>query len=115
MYAIRSYYVEAFKAVYARAYELGCKGCTTYRPSPLRKPILSTEGSGSEEPPCAAPAPRPQALSGTTYKLKWPLTDENRITSYNVCYTKLLRATSLYQCEVSWFDRFRSTLSRSTL
>jgi len=74
---------DAFKAVYALAYELGCKGCTTYRPSPLRKPILSTEGSGGEEPPCAAPAPRPEALSGTTYKLKWPLTDENFYVTIN--------------------------------
>lgn len=73
---------DAFKAVYARAYELGCKGCTTYRPSPLRKPILSTESS-AEAAPVAALAPRPEALAGTTYKLKWPLTDENFYVTIN--------------------------------
>ncbi len=74
---------DTFKAVYARAYELGCKGCTTYRPSPLRKPVLSTEFSAV--PPAAAPplSPRPEALSGTTYKLKWPLTDENFYVTIN--------------------------------
>jgi ribonucleoside-diphosphate reductase alpha chain len=73
---------DAFKAVYARAYELGCKGCTTYRPSPLRKPILSTESS-AEATPAAVLAPRPEALAGTTYKLKWPLTDENFYVTIN--------------------------------
>jgi len=32
---------EAFKDIYARAYDLGLKGCTTYRPSPLRGAVLS--------------------------------------------------------------------------
>jgi ribonucleoside-diphosphate reductase alpha chain len=73
---------DAFKAVYARAYELGCKGCTTYRPSPLRKPILSTEASVPATAPTAVP-PRPEALTGTTYKLKWPLTDENFYVTIN--------------------------------
>ena len=73
---------ETFKKVYALAYDLGCKGCTTYRPSPLRKPILSTESSAAASAP-VAPAPRPEALSGTTYKLKWPLTDENFYITIN--------------------------------
>jgi len=76
---------ESFKAVYALAYELGCKGCTTYRPSPLRKPILSTKSS-EEKPKQVTPPPvakRPEALSGTTYKLKWPLTDENFYVTIN--------------------------------
>ncbi len=75
---------ESFRAVYRLAYELGCKGCTTYRPSPLRKPILST--TSEAKPERAAPAtviPRPEALSGTTYKLKWPLTDENFYVTIN--------------------------------
>lgn len=67
---------EAFKDVYLRAYELGCKGCTTYRPSPGRGAVLSLKKA-----PCK-PAkaqqvridklPRPETLMGTTYKVKWP-------------------------------------------
>ena len=26
---------DAFKDIYRRAYDLGCKGCTTYRPNPV--------------------------------------------------------------------------------
>lgn len=75
---------EAFKAVYARAYALGCKGCTTYRPSPLRTSVLSTTSDAAQTAPADAQlAPRPEALSGTTYKLKWPTTDENFYVTIN--------------------------------
>jgi len=76
---------ESFKAVYAMAYDLGCKGCTTYRPSPMRKPILSTTSSAENSNALlSAPiAKRPEALSGTTYKLKWPPTDENFYVTIN--------------------------------
>ncbi|HEY4113187.1 MAG TPA: adenosylcobalamin-dependent ribonucleoside-diphosphate reductase [Rhizomicrobium sp.] len=30
----------AFEDIYRKAYELGCKGCTTYRPSPMRGAVL---------------------------------------------------------------------------
>jgi ribonucleoside-diphosphate reductase alpha chain len=38
---------EAFEDIYWRAYELGCKGCTTYRPNEITGAILSTAGTGA--------------------------------------------------------------------
>ena len=31
---------DAFKDIYVRAYELGCKGCTTYRPNDVTGAVL---------------------------------------------------------------------------
>src|SRR5246127_2287650 len=92
---------ESFKDVYLRAYALGCKGCTTYRPNEVTGAVLAVK----EEPatilrspsqpelplpaPTAAPKPadifeaggvvymtqplsRPEALPGQTYKIRWP-------------------------------------------
>ncbi len=100
-----------FKDVYMRAFDLGCKGCTTYRPNPVTGAVL--EGASvaapagdagpaasaaatlpavrqSElplEPPPARPRDayeagavihmtrpleRPEALHGSTYKIRWP-------------------------------------------
>ncbi len=36
---------EDFKDVYARAYELGCKGCTTYRPNAVTGAVLEDRGA----------------------------------------------------------------------
>ena len=44
----------AFKDVYARAYALGCKGCTTYRPNAVTGAVLETHAPAS----AAEPAPR---------------------------------------------------------
>ena len=33
---------EAFKEIYQQAFELGCKGCTTYRPNPVTGAVLET-------------------------------------------------------------------------
>lgn len=84
---------EDFKQVYSEAYRLGCKGCTTYRPSEVRGSILEAHDStkAKEEPkpvtevvaeavstPVSssvnvfASRPRSQALEGRTYKFKWP-------------------------------------------
>jgi len=65
---------EAFADVYVRAYDLGCKGCTTYRPNAVTGSVLSV---GKKEEPAAQPnlptlAPRPEELVGSTYKIKWP-------------------------------------------
>ena len=75
---------EDFQAVYLDAYEQGCKGCTTYRPSDVRGSVLST--TSDEKKPevdtsavqetlndMLKPRERPKALGGQTYKLKWPL------------------------------------------
>jgi ribonucleoside-diphosphate reductase alpha chain len=65
---------EQFVKVYDLAYTLGCKGCTTYRPSDIRGSILSDPnapqtGSGDS---ARTIAPRSEALSGKTYKINWP-------------------------------------------
>jgi ribonucleoside-diphosphate reductase alpha chain len=90
-----------FKDIYARAYAMGCKGCTTYRPNEVTGSVLEAmpETAGSDaapqqtELPLPAPAPltkpadiyeaggvvymsqplsRPEALPGQTYKINWP-------------------------------------------
>ncbi len=74
---------EDFKAVYLMAYEMGCKGCTTYRPNDVTGSVLSVEpkketievepGGPLSEPDLPPPlAERPEHLMGCTYKLKWP-------------------------------------------
>ena len=87
---------DEFKDVYLQAYELGCKGCTTYRPNPITGAVLEVEEKPTEvvaEPelplkaPPAKPADifeaggvvymtqplsRPEELPGKTYKIKWP-------------------------------------------
>jgi ribonucleoside-diphosphate reductase alpha chain len=73
---------EQFKAVYDLAFELGLKGCTTYRydPDSGRGAVLSAESQLSPSAPEALPVRisqieptvRPEELTGTTYKLKWP-------------------------------------------
>ena len=83
---------EEFKGVYLSAYELGCKGCTTYRSNEVTGAVLqATDPPASEirEEPAAAPNPprpretsggvvymtrpldRPEVLIGQTYKIKW--------------------------------------------
>ncbi|MBL8906495.1 MAG: adenosylcobalamin-dependent ribonucleoside-diphosphate reductase [Rhizobiales bacterium] len=87
---------EAFKAVYAQAYELGLKGCTTFRPNAVTGSVLSAaESAGPAQPALPLEAPRDPALHsepgeviymkrplerrevlpGFTYKLKWPESD----------------------------------------
>ncbi len=93
---------ESFRTVYDEAYDSGCKGCTTYRPSALRGAVLEApkaEAPEAQEPETEAggaggalvaaaplepaedvvymsePLDRPQALPGRTYKLKWPESD----------------------------------------
>jgi ribonucleoside-diphosphate reductase alpha chain len=88
---------ERFKDVYLQAYELGCKGCTTYRPNEVTGAVLEVkkEAAGRQQPelplpkpqPAAKPADifdaggvvymtqplsRPEELPGKTYKIRWP-------------------------------------------
>ena len=86
---------DSFKDVYLQAYELGCKGCTTYRPNEITGAVLEVkkepERTAEPELPLPAPAPRaadvyeaggvvymtqplnrPEALPGQTYKIRWP-------------------------------------------
>lgn len=89
---------EAFQDIYLQAYDLGLKGCTTFRPNDVTGAVLTgmqeapaefltadkpDEGDGSPRiaPPgdempdvifMTEPLERAEVLSGQTYKLKWP-------------------------------------------
>lgn len=63
---------EEFKHVYSKAYELGLKGCTTYRPSEIRGSILESDDKPSQKPRRkSSKLVRPNKVAGETYKLKW--------------------------------------------
>lgn len=69
---------EEFKNIYFKAYELGLKGCTTFRPSAnITGVLVKDSGTKKDEPrpeaiEISAPS-RPKELEGTTYKIKTPL------------------------------------------
>ncbi|MBU3029881.1 adenosylcobalamin-dependent ribonucleoside-diphosphate reductase [Paracoccus marinaquae] len=72
---------EEFKDVYLAAWDLGCKGCTTYRPNEVTGSVLSVSETTETAPEAdkgadvvylTEPLDRPAALEGATYKLKWP-------------------------------------------
>ncbi|RJL02389.1 adenosylcobalamin-dependent ribonucleoside-diphosphate reductase [Paracoccus aestuarii] len=72
---------EEFKDVYLAAWDLGCKGCTTYRPNDVTGSVLSVSEKTEKAPEAdkgadvvylTEPLDRPAALEGATYKLKWP-------------------------------------------
>ena len=65
---------ESFKSVYEEAYDLGLKGCTTYRPNAVTGSVLSTGGQDSIAGN-HIPMARSEVLPGYTYKLKWPESD----------------------------------------
>jgi len=92
----------AFKDVYLLAYDLGCKGCTTYRPNPVTGAVLTLKKDAADiaagaEPELplprveatkprdpfesggvvymTRPLDRPEALPGRTYKIRWPESD----------------------------------------
>ena len=96
---------EAFKDVYMQAYDMGCKGCTTYRPNDVTGAVLeakpqieaqqqelplgraedTVEARPKDEldagvdhltqPLGATPLGRPEELPGKTYKIRWPESD----------------------------------------
>ncbi len=92
---------EDFKSIYSQAYELGCKGCTTYRPndvtgavlevgpkksktvaepelpfdSPAKKTLPKDEGDSGSVVRMFQPLDRPGELPGKTYKVRWPESD----------------------------------------
>ncbi len=73
---------EAFKHVYLKAYEMGCKGCTTYRPNEITGSVLQTTVAPQVAPHGAGdvvymtrPLDRPETLVGQTYKIKWQDSD----------------------------------------
>jgi len=73
-----------FKDVYMAAWDMGCKGCTTYRPNAVTGSVLSVAETaevspladqGAEVIYLSEPLERPGALEGSTYKLKWPMSE----------------------------------------
>ncbi|HJT08362.1 MAG TPA: adenosylcobalamin-dependent ribonucleoside-diphosphate reductase [Stellaceae bacterium] len=92
---------EQFKGVYLQAYELGCKGCTTYRPNEVTGAVLEVKKEAKPEAPkqqqlplptparkpvpgdgyetgvvyMTQPLNRPEELPGRTYKIRWPESD----------------------------------------
>lgn len=98
---------EEFKGVYLQAYELGCKGCTTYRPNDVTGAVLEVKTSdassaGQSELPLepqrtrpedpyeagaivhlTQPLNRPEELPGATYKVKWPDSDHAMYITLN--------------------------------
>ena len=97
-----------FKDIYMQAYDLGCKGCTTYRPNPVTGAVLSTKQAAvpadgrQAELPLEAPAPKPRdiyesggvvymtrpldrpgVLPGQTYKVVWPESDHAMYITLN--------------------------------
>jgi ribonucleoside-diphosphate reductase alpha chain len=70
-----------FQQIYLDAYAMGCKGCTTYRPNAVTGSVLSVDKptepvavpnlSVDAPEPVVEPMPRPEDLSGQTYKLRW--------------------------------------------
>ncbi|MEE8533986.1 MAG: adenosylcobalamin-dependent ribonucleoside-diphosphate reductase [Alphaproteobacteria bacterium] len=95
-----------FKDVYLKAYAMGCKGCTTFRPNPVTGAVLEKgrdeEEAKQAELPLKAPPPgsedhfeaggvvymtqplsRPEALPGSTYKLHWPESDHATYITIN--------------------------------
>ncbi len=99
---------DEFKSVYRDAYQMGLKGCTTYRPSDVRGSVLSTtkpaeqnETQSQSALPLEAPKPsldpiehegvvymsspleRDTVLPGFTYKLQWPESDHAMYITLN--------------------------------
>jgi ribonucleoside-diphosphate reductase alpha chain len=86
---------DGFKDIYLSAYEMGCKGCTTYRPNAVTGAVLEefpapALAEAAEEPMLpltlpeqparlrdggvvymTRPLDRPDILLGQTYKIKW--------------------------------------------
>ncbi len=48
----REYGFDDFKEIYERAYHMGLKGCTTFRPNPVTGEVLRGEGEGETAPHC---------------------------------------------------------------
>ncbi len=97
---------EQFKDVYLQAYELGCKGCTTYRPNEVTGAVLEAKPEAKPARQAELPLPtpqakpadvfeaggvvymtqplsRPEALPGRTYKVAWPLSEHALYVTIN--------------------------------
>ena len=68
---------DSFKDVYARAYALGCKGCTTYRPNDVTGAVLQVRppaeaapqaARAAQQPGLPLPAPPPSSRPADVYE-----------------------------------------------
>jgi len=48
-----------FREIYTLAYEMGLKGCTTFRPNPVTGAVLTSAAEASEAPHCCVPEREP--------------------------------------------------------
>ncbi|HRH20093.1 MAG TPA: adenosylcobalamin-dependent ribonucleoside-diphosphate reductase [Brevundimonas sp.] len=67
---------EDFADVYVQGFRMGCKGLTTYRPNAITGSVLSVAAPPSDTVEAVEPPPlepRPRRLTGSTYKVRWPL------------------------------------------
>ncbi|MDZ7905339.1 MAG: adenosylcobalamin-dependent ribonucleoside-diphosphate reductase [Cypionkella sp.] len=73
-----------FAQVYMAAWDMGCKGCTTYRPNAVTGSVLTVSDAKPAIPQTqpmgevvylSEPMERPAALEGATYKVKWPISE----------------------------------------
>ena len=46
---------EEFERIYDMAYDMGLKGCTTFRPNPVTGAVLTEQAGGAEAPHCCVP------------------------------------------------------------
>ncbi|MBM3564758.1 MAG: ribonucleoside reductase [Alphaproteobacteria bacterium] len=98
---------DAFKDIYRQAYELGCKGCTTYRPNDITGAVLEAKPAKDKDQPelplispaakarpkdtgdsgaivyMTRPLDRPEVLQGGTYKVRWPESDHAMYITLN--------------------------------
>ena len=98
---------EAFRDIYIEAYDAGCKGITTYRPNPVTGAVLEVHNKAEAAPPqvelplgapparpkdvyeaggviyMTKPLDRPDALPGSTYKVRWPESDHAMYITVN--------------------------------
>ena len=65
---------ESFRTVYKQAYDLGLKGCTTFRPNAVTGSVLSAVADTGKNAG-HLPMERGEVLPGYSYKLKWPESD----------------------------------------
>ena len=59
---------DSFKDIYARAYAMGCKGCTTYRPNEVTGSVLSVRPDGAS--PEAGSTSRPPQQAELPLKIR---------------------------------------------
>ena len=79
---------EAFQQVYLDAYDMGCKGCTTYRPIDVTGSVLSVAPEVNKAAPVTKQAEptlteRPATLTGETIKIKWPANEHAMYVTIN--------------------------------